>query len=95
MSGILALCSLHYKGIVGISPLLGGRQTATEAVGRGLGVGEAAPPPRTQQESPTHGGAFPAEALCVFRHVFDVLANITELVVQILSVRLNLVFDFG
>jgi hypothetical protein len=33
--------------------------------------------------------------VCVFRHVFDVLADITELVVQILSARLNLVFDFG
>ena len=72
-----------------------GRQTATEAVGRGLGVGVAVPPPRTQRKSPAHGGAFPAETLCVFRHVFDVLADIAELVVQILSARLNLVFDFG
>ena len=72
-----------------------GRHPLTEAVGRGLGVGVAVPPPRTQRKTPAKAGVS-LRTLFVVRHaVPNILTNIAELVGQFLSARLNLVFDFG
>jgi hypothetical protein len=61
----------------------------------GLGVGVAVPPATHTTKKPRSRRGFPCGRLLVVRHAFDVLADIAELVVQILSCRLNLVFDFG
>ena len=72
-----------------------GRHPLTEAVGRGLGVGVAVPPPRTQRKTPAKAGVS-LRTLFVVRHaVPNILTNIAELVGQFLSARLDLVFDFG